>query len=196
MKKKRNYGRLVKRVKYKFKLTNVVLRKFDKSKVFHLGGLEAYNKKSNEYTDKTDPLADLIQRTNKYLLDLRLIKWITQKQYEHLSHKPDTPLRPIVSGRKHPAIQISKFLDELLQPLFNQMASKTTVTSGFELVKYVRELFKINLRQDTLFCTVDVTDVYTMVPQLEGVLSLKKMLDYLKLKQIGGLKIETIIRLS
>ncbi|CAF3958595.1 unnamed protein product [Rotaria magnacalcarata] len=76
------------------------------------------------------------------------------------------------------------------------MASKTTVTSGFELVKYVRELFKINLRQDTLFCTVDVTDVYTMVPQLEGVLSLKKMLDYLKLKQIGGLKIETIIRLS
>ncbi|CAF4775430.1 unnamed protein product, partial [Rotaria magnacalcarata] len=59
------------------------------SKVFHLGGLEAYNKKSNEYTDKTDPLADLIQRTNKYLLDLRLIKWITQKQYEHLSIKPN-----------------------------------------------------------------------------------------------------------
>ncbi|CAF2130882.1 unnamed protein product [Rotaria magnacalcarata] len=119
-----------------------------------------------------------------------------QNDEDETSHKPDTPLRPIVSGRKHPAIQISKFLDELLQPLFNQMASKTTVTSGFELVKYVRELFKINLRQDTLFCTVDVTDVYTMVPQLEGVLSLKKMLDYLKLKQIGGLKIETIIRLS
>ncbi|CAF3119597.1 unnamed protein product [Rotaria socialis] len=35
-----------------------------------------------------------------------------------------------------------------------------------------------------------------MVPQIEGVLSLKKMLDYLQLKQIGGLKIETIIRLS
>ena len=35
-----------------------------------------------------------------------------------------------------------------------------------------------------------------MIPQVEGVLSLKKMLDYLNLKQIGGLKIETIIRLS
>ncbi|CAF1423707.1 unnamed protein product [Rotaria sordida] len=35
-----------------------------------------------------------------------------------------------------------------------------------------------------------------MVPQIEGVLSLKKMLDHLKLKQIGGLKTETIIRLS
>ncbi|CAF1530208.1 unnamed protein product, partial [Rotaria sordida] len=35
-----------------------------------------------------------------------------------------------------------------------------------------------------------------MVPQIEGVLSLKKMLDHLKLKQVSGLKIETIIRLS
>ena len=35
-----------------------------------------------------------------------------------------------------------------------------------------------------------------MVPQTEGVLSHKKMLDYLKLKQVDGLKIETIIRLS
>ncbi|CAF4397502.1 unnamed protein product, partial [Rotaria sordida] len=35
-----------------------------------------------------------------------------------------------------------------------------------------------------------------MVPQTEGVLSLKKMLDHLKIKQVGGLKIETIIRLG
>lgn len=35
-----------------------------------------------------------------------------------------------------------------------------------------------------------------MVPQIEGVLSLKKMLDELKLKQVGGLRTETIIRLS
>ncbi|CAF4663397.1 unnamed protein product, partial [Rotaria socialis] len=220
--KRKNYGRLVKRLKYKFKLANVVLRKSDKSKVFHLGKLEEYNKKSNEYMDKTkaykclgtqDPLADLIQRTNKYLLDLRLIKWITQKQYEQLSikpnevelahlyylpkaHKAGTPLRPIVSGLKHPTIKISKFLDQLLRPLFDQMASKTTVTSGFELSKYVQEWSEINLRQDTLFCTIDVTDLYTMVPQVEGVLSLKKMMDYLQLKQIDGLKIETIIRLS
>ncbi|CAF3574024.1 unnamed protein product [Rotaria socialis] len=155
--KRKNYGRLVKRLKYKFKLANVVLRKSDKSKVFHLGKLEEYNKKSNEYMEITkaykclgtiDPLADLMQRTNKYLLDLRLIKWVTQKQCEQLSikpnevelahlyylpkaHKPGTPLRPIVSGLKHPTIKISKFLDELLRPLFNQMASKTTTTSDF-----------------------------------------------------------------
>ncbi|CAF2086674.1 unnamed protein product [Rotaria magnacalcarata] len=221
-KNRRNYDRLVKRLKYKFKLANVVVRKSDKSKVFHLGRLDEYNKNSNEYKEKTkaykclgteDPLADLIQRTNKYLLDLRLIKWITQKQYEQLSikpnevelahlyylpkaHKPGTPLRPIVSELKHPTIKISKFLDQLLRPLFDLMASKTTVTSGFELAKYIQEWSKVNLRQDTLFCTLDVKDLYTMVPQIEGVLSLKKILDYLQLKQIDGLKIETIIRLS
>ncbi|CAF1095267.1 unnamed protein product [Rotaria sordida] len=52
------------------------------------------------------------------------------------------------------------------------------------------------MRQETLVCTIDVADLYTMVPQIEGVLSLKKMVDHLKLKQVDGLKIETIIRLS
>ncbi|CAF1535654.1 unnamed protein product, partial [Rotaria sordida] len=140
-----------------------------------------------------DPLPDLIHRTNKYLLDLRLTKWITQKQYEKLcinpnevelahlyylpkAHKPGTPLRPIISGLKHPTIKISKFLDELLRPLFDKMASETTVTSGFELVKQLQKWSKVNIRQETLFCTIDVADLYTMVPQTEGVLSLKKIL--------------------
>ena len=47
-----------------------------------------------------------------------------------------------------------------------------------------------------LLCTIDVEDLYTMIPQTEGVLAIKKMLDYLKIKRISGLKTETIIRLS
>ncbi|CAF3387438.1 unnamed protein product [Rotaria socialis] len=220
--KKKNYGRIVKRLKYKIHLANTILRKTDKSKVFHLGKVGHYQKKSEEYMDNTkayqclgviDPLPDLIQRTNKYLLDLRLVKWITQKQYEQLSikpnevelahlyylpkaHKPGTPLRPIISGLKHPTIKISKFLDDLLRPLFDQMALNSTVTSGFDLVKQLQQWSRNHLKQETLFCTIDVTDLYTMVPQIEGVLSLRKMLDQLKLKQVGKLKDETIIRLS
>ncbi|CAM4929548.1 unnamed protein product [Rotaria socialis] len=160
-----------------------------------------------------DPLPNLIERTNKYLLDLRLAHWITQKQYEllcvkpseaklaHLyylpkTHKPGTPLRPIVSGLKHPTIKISTYLDQLLRPLFNKIGLKTTTTSGFEVMKQVYEWSTTNLRKETLLCTIDVVDLYTMIPQTEGVLAIKKMLDYLELKQIGGLKIETIIRLS
>ena len=221
-KKKKNYGRLVKRLKHKFRLNNVILQKTDKSKVFHLGKVDDYRKKSEEYMNKTkayqclgtnDPLPKLIQRTNKYLLELRLVKWITQKQYEllrinpeemelaHLyylpkAHKHGTPLRPIISGLRHPTIRISKFLDDLLRPWFDEMAKQTTIDSGFELVKKVIQWSDQRLRRDTLLATIDVVDLYTMIPQVEGVLSLKKMLDYLNLKQVNGLKVETIIRLS
>jgi hypothetical protein len=221
-KNKRNYGRLIKRLKHKFRLTNTVIRKTDKSKVFHLGRLDDYQKKSIEYMNKTnayrcigtqDPLPDLIQHTNAYLLELRLAKWISQKQYEQLciktdevelahlyylpkAHKPGTPLRPIISGLKHPTLKISKFLDDLLRPLFDKMALDTTIMSGFELVKKLQEWSQVNLKQETLLCTIDVTDLYTMIPQVEGVLTLKKMLDHLKLKQINNLKVEAIIRLA
>ncbi|CAF4491588.1 unnamed protein product, partial [Rotaria magnacalcarata] len=220
--KKKNYGRLVKRLKHKIRSTSLVLQKTDKSEVFHLGTRQHYQKKSNEYMEKTeanqclgvnDPLPNLIERTNKYLLDLRLAHWLTQKQYEllcvkpseaklaHLyylpkTHKPGTPFRRIVSGLKHPTIIISTYLDQLLRPLFNKIAFKTTTTSGFKVIKQVNEWSTNNLRKETLLCTIDVADLYTMIPQTEGVLVIKKMLDFLELKQIGGLKIEAIIRLS
>ncbi|CAF4328220.1 unnamed protein product, partial [Rotaria magnacalcarata] len=63
------------------------------------------------------------------------------------------------------------------------MALNTTVTSGFELIKKLQEWSTVNMRQETTFCTIDVTDLYTMVPQIEGVLSLRKMLNQLRLKQ-------------
>ena len=164
-KRTKNFKRAVKRLRYKIRLASTIVRKSDKSKVFHLGKIDDYEKKSEEYMARAqaykcvgsdDPLPDLIQRTNKYLLHLRLAKWITQRQYEqscinpnevelaHLyclpePHKIGTPLRPIISGLKHSTIKISKFLDDLLRPLFDQMASKTTITSGFELVKKLQE---------------------------------------------------------
>ena len=81
--------------------------------------------------DDKDPLPDSIKSVNGYVLNLRLTHRITQKQYEQLTvksnevqlahpyylpkaHKPGTPLRPIISGMKHPTVKISKFLDGLL----------------------------------------------------------------------------------
>ncbi|CAF3641755.1 unnamed protein product [Rotaria socialis] len=75
------------------------------------------------------------------------------------------------------------------------MASNTTVTSGSEVIKLLQEWSKCNIRQETLLWTMDVMDLYTMIPQTEGFLSIKKMLDYLNIKQIDGLKMKTIIRL-
>ena len=220
--KKKNYSRLVKRLRHKLRSKDVILQKTDKKKVFHLGKLEDYRKKSEEYMQKTqayqclgdiNPLPDLIQRINRYLLDLRLAKWISQKQYEQLcvntdeaelahlyylpkAHKPGTPLRPIISSLQHPTVKISTFLDDLLRPLFTEMAKHTTVDCGFELMKKVNVWCNTKLTSETLFCTIDVADLYTMIPQIERALSLKKMIYFLSLKQVSTLKIETIIRLS
>lgn len=222
IKKRKNYRRLVKRLKHKLRSRNVIMQKTDKSKVFHLGKVEDYEKKSKEYMQKTqayeclgdhDPLPELIERTNRYLFELRIAKWITQKHYEllcvkpeetelaHLyylpkAHKVGTPLRPIISSLKHPTAKISKFLDDLLRPLFNRMTKQTSIESGFEVLKQLIPWSEQKLTNETLFCTIDVVDLYTMIPQVEGVLSLKQMIDYLKLKQVDGIKVETIIRLS
>ncbi len=51
--KKKNYNRSIKRLKYKFRITNTIIRKTDKSKVFHLGRKEDCEIKSKEYIEKT-----------------------------------------------------------------------------------------------------------------------------------------------
>lgn len=222
-KQKKNHGRLLKRLKCKIRSTNTILRKTDKSKVFHLGTVEQYQNKSDEYMERREAyfclgtensLPDLIKRTKTYLFDLRLIQWITQKQYEQLcieqtdevelahlyylpeTHKPGTPLRPIVSGLKHPTINISTFLDNLLRPLFDKMTTDSTLSCGSELVKRLRTWSESHMRQNTLLCAIDVTDLYTMIPRVEGVLSLKKMFDHLHLQHVGVSQIEVILRLA
>ncbi|CAF1551815.1 unnamed protein product [Rotaria sp. Silwood1] len=42
---------------------------------------------------------------------------------------------------------------------------------------------------------MDVMDLYTMILQTECIMSIKKLLDYFKIKKIGNIKAETIIRL-
>ncbi|CAF2088413.1 unnamed protein product [Rotaria magnacalcarata] len=119
--------------------------------IFHLGKLQDYHKNAKPNEVK---LAHLYYLPN--------------------AHKPGTPLRPIVSELKHPTIKISKFLDGLLRPLFDGMASNTTVTPGFEVIKLLQEWSKRNIRQETLLGTMDVMNLYTMIPQTEGFLSIKK----------------------
>ncbi|CAF1366766.1 unnamed protein product [Adineta steineri] len=76
------------------------------------------------------------------------------------------------------------------KPLFNQIAAKTTITCGSELIEQIQTWPSTNLRQETSLCTIDIIDLYTMIPQIEGVLALRKMLEYLQLKQIGDLQIK------
>ncbi|CAF5021502.1 unnamed protein product, partial [Rotaria sp. Silwood1] len=160
-----------------------------------------------------NPLESLVEHTNSFLYGLWFNKHISQRQYEKLkvnreeaelahlyflpkAHKPGTPLRPIMAGLKSPTIGISKWLDGLLRPLFDRLASNTTILNGVQLIKRVERWSATYLTSATSFITMDVTDLYTMIPQEGGVTAIKRLIEASGLKQIDGVKKEIILALT
>ncbi|CAF3386837.1 unnamed protein product [Rotaria socialis] len=202
--------------------TKTIIRKTDKSKVFHLGKLDDYKEKARAYMNQTqayqdlgtsNPLESLVNKTNDFLYGLWRNKHITQKQYERLkvekeqteiahlyflpkAHKPKTPLRPIMAGLKSPTIAISRWLDGLLRPLFNRLANETTILNGSQLVKQIEQWSAKYLTSTTSFITMDVTDLYTMIPQEGGIKAIRKLMETSNIKQIDGVKKEIILALA
>ncbi|CAF1073495.1 unnamed protein product [Rotaria sp. Silwood1] len=171
--------------------------------------------KTKAYQDlgTVNPLEPLVERTNNFLYGLWYNKHITQKQYEKLkvnkeeaelahlyflpkAHKPGTPLRPIMSGLKSSTIAISKWLDGLLRPLFDRLASETAISNGVQLIKQVERWSATYLSPATSFITMDVTDLYTMFPEEGGVTVIKRLIETSGLKQIDGVKKEIILALT
>ena len=212
----------IKSLKKKSTETRTVIRKTDKSKVFHLGQLDDYKVKAQAYMTKTkayqelgtiNPLESLVERTNDFLLNLLVNKHIAQRQYEKLkvrkeeaelahlyflpkTHKPRTPLRPIMAGLKSPTIAMSRWLDGLLRPLFDRLARETAIPNGVQLIRQVERWSARYLTPATSFVTMDVTDLYTMIPQEGGVRAIKRLIEASGLKQMEGVKKEIILALT
>ncbi|CAF5082806.1 unnamed protein product, partial [Rotaria sp. Silwood1] len=47
-------------------------------------------------------------------------------------HKPGTPLRPIIASIHGPATLVSKFLNDLLAPIYLAVARHTTFINGID----------------------------------------------------------------
>jgi hypothetical protein len=90
-------------------------------------------------------------------------------------HKKKSPVpgRPIVSGNSSPTERISQLADHFLQPLVQQTASYVRDTTDF--------LCKLedvtDLLPGALLCTIDVTSLYTNIPNDEGISACKKILN-------------------
>jgi hypothetical protein len=107
-------------------------------------------------------------------------------------HKGKTPVpgRPIVSGNNSPTERISQLADHFLQPLVQNTRSYVRDTTDF-LTKL--EHIK-NLPQDTLLCTIDVSSLYTNIPNNEGIRACRKQL-YKNRNDISDLTNESITQL-
>ena len=79
-------------------------------------------------------------------------------------HKPNPVGRPIISGCEGPTERISSFVDLLLQPIAKMQKSYVKHTTDF-----LNFIEKTKVAKDTILVSMDVTSLYTNIPQEEGI---------------------------
>jgi hypothetical protein len=96
-----------------------------------------------------------------------------------------------------PTTEISKFLDELLRPLFDKHVRLIIIIDGVDLIRCL-ETYVANgyLKPTTYLCTFDMTDLYTMLPQEESSDILTEFLIQLGSYKVKGIPIDAIQKLA
>ena len=79
-------------------------------------------------------------------------------------HKPTPVGRPIISGCDGPTEKLSAFIDKLLQPITQKQQSYLKDTTDF-----INFLEKIKVPKNAILVSMDVTSLYTNIPQEEGI---------------------------
>ena len=125
----------------------------DKSEYFDKMNHLVEDRKTYKELD-SDPTPALARRLNNKLLELEKKKHLNGYQYKRLRcsapqspklyglpklHKPQIPMRPIVSFCGSPTYQLSKYLTSILQPLTNASRHKLQSTENFiNAIKTIR----------------------------------------------------------
>lgn len=96
-----------------------------------------------------------------------------------------------------PTSGISKFLDLAIRPLFDKHARSTTIIDGVDLIRRLQQYQNDDrLKPNTLFCTFDITDLYTMLPQEESLDILTEFLLQHGYRKVKGIPIDAIRKLA
>jgi hypothetical protein len=86
-------------------------------------------------------------------------------------HKSPPQIRPIVSGTQGPTEHISALLDYYMQPLMHSIDSYIKDSTDL-----IRTLEQLKLPNNCFLCTIDVTALYTNIPQDEGITACMNMM--------------------
>ena len=129
--------------------------------------------------DITDQISDKIANQ---LAKMRSLNLITEENFEYLNiknptearfyhlpkiHKKNIPGRPICSSINHPTSNISKFVDEHIKQYVPKAASYARDTQHF--ISRLKGLG--NIPHIALIVTLDVSSLYTNIPNHEGLLA-------------------------
>ena len=134
-------------------------------------------------TDLTQRHNNLINHTidsfkNLYLIDEQTSKMLrttdpkTPKFYTLPKiHKPNNPGRPVISSINCHTAKISKFVDYHLQDLVKKLPSYIKDTTDF-----INKTKDLDLPDDSILVTMDVSALYTNIPNDEGIEAVKNSL--------------------
>ncbi|XP_063969468.1 uncharacterized protein LOC135157522 [Lytechinus pictus] len=121
-----------------------------------------------------DPTPAIERRVNDKLLSLQRKDVLSRPLYRQLRsssglcpiifgqpkiHKPDTPLRPIVSTRGSPTYALAQHLTNILQPLVGQGVHHVRNSKHF-----VEQICQMNVSNSDLLISFDVESLFTSVP--------------------------------
>lgn len=140
-----------------------------------LSDKEVYTKINNNITTKIKTEAD------KLILDLKFYNHINHKQSTNLLnlipncpkfygvpkiHKPNCPLRPIVSQINGPTSNIHKLIDKYLTTAEKNIPFLLQDTTSFLTLLHNKQHL---LTPNSILVTLDVTSLYTNIPHNEGI---------------------------
>lgn len=106
-------------------------------------------------------------------------------------------MRPIISSIRAPTTGISRLLDQLIRPIFEEKVEATTILDGVDLIHRLNMYSGSDrFKPSTRFCTFDITDLYTMLPQKQALDILEEFLKHFGYNQVAGIPINTIRQLA
>ena len=132
------------------------------------------NDKQTYQVLKRDPTPALQRKLNSKLLDLKKTDAIDIQRYNRLRcrvpqppklyglpklHKPNIPMRPIVSFCGSPTYQLSKYLTTVLKPLTDESRHKLQSTENF-----IDAIKTVQVPDDYKVVSFDVKSLFTSIP--------------------------------
>ena len=105
-------------------------------------------------------------------IDIMTKKWLSQTPFPTgiplfytltKIHKPTLTRRPIISGCDGPTERIPSFLDHILQP--TAKARKSYLKDTTQFINFIEER---KVPENAILVSIDITSLYTNIPQGEG----------------------------
>ncbi len=132
-----------------------------------------HNKVITDFLNRLYDAEDISSQTLDYLVNTKPRTSLLYTQPKIHKGVLPPPCRPIVSGNNSPSERISAFVDWFLKPIVPQIPSYIKDTTHFlQLIESLGEI-----PEDCLIATLDVSALYTNIPQSEGITACRLALD-------------------